>query len=52
MKREETAERIGWLLRQVMRGLHPARPECEDDPDITLGQLHCLCEVRRLGARV
>jgi DNA-binding MarR family transcriptional regulator len=50
MSREETAERIDWLLRRLMKGLHPSRSECPDDLDITLGQLHCLREVRRLGA--
>jgi DNA-binding MarR family transcriptional regulator len=49
MKREESVERIDWLLRRVMRGLHPPKSECADDLDITLGEMHCLREVHRLG---
>jgi DNA-binding MarR family transcriptional regulator len=48
--RAQAAERIDVLLRGILRGLHARDKAGEPDPDITLGQLHCLRRVGRLGA--
>jgi len=49
--REEMAERIGFLLHGILRGLRPKERGPDEDRhlDITLGQLQCLHEVTDLG---
>jgi len=49
MTREDHAERIANLMKEVMRGFWGHKPPHPPHPDITLAQFHCLRTIGDLG---